>query len=88
MKSRVWYLILVGGISMAGFIAIKTGRDAVFFSYCGLKQLPLAYIFIAIASVPAAMMHLKAIVGVKKSLNRRLSRRRVCIPGLGAFCHS
>ena len=46
---------------MVGFISIKTGRDAVFFSSGGLKQLPLAYIFIAVASVPAAMMHLKAI---------------------------
>jgi len=61
MKSRAWYPILTVGVSMVGFIAIKTGRDAVFFSSGGLKQLPLAYIFIAIASVPAAMMHLKAI---------------------------
>ena len=67
MKSRVSYPILAVGISMVGFIAIKTGRDAIFFSSGGLKQLPLAYIFIAIAiaiaiaSVPPAMMHLKAI---------------------------
>ena len=61
MKSRAWYPILAVGVSMVGFISIKTGRDAVFFSSGGIKQLPLAYIFIAIASVPAAIMHLKAI---------------------------
>lgn len=61
LKSRAWYPILAVGVSMVGFIAIKTGRDAVFFSQGGLKQLPLAYIFIAIAAVPAAMMHLTAI---------------------------
>ena len=56
MKSRAWYPILTVGVSMVGFISIKTGRDAVFFSSGGIKQLPLAYIFIAIASVPAALL--------------------------------
>ena len=60
-KLKTSYPILAVGISMVGFISIKTGRDAVFFSQGDLQQLPLAYIFIAIASVPAAMMHLKAI---------------------------
>ena len=60
-KLKTSYPILAVGVSMVGFISIKTGRDAVFFTQGGIKQLPLAYIFIAIASVPAAMMHLKAI---------------------------
>lgn len=60
-KSLAWYPILAVGISMIGFISIKTGRDAVFFSGGGLRQLPLVYILMAVVSVPAAMMHLEAI---------------------------
>lgn len=59
-KSLVWYPILAVGISMVGFICIKTGRDGVFFAQGGLRQLPLVYILIAVASVPAGMMHLAA----------------------------
>ena len=46
---------------MVGFISIKTGRDAVFFSQGGLQQLPLVYILMAVVSVPAAIAHLGAI---------------------------
>ena len=60
-RSKAWYPILAVGFSMIGFISIKTGRDAVFFSQGGLKQLPLAYIFIAVAALPTTMIHLKAI---------------------------
>lgn len=60
-KSSAWYPILAVSISMVGFISIKTGRDAVFFSQGGLRQLPLVYILMAIVSVPGAMIHLEAI---------------------------
>ncbi len=60
-KSSAWYPILAVGISMVGFISIKTGRDAVFFSQEGLRQLPLVYILMAVVAVPAAMTHLEAI---------------------------
>ena len=60
-RSRALYPALVVGLSMTGFILIKTGRDAVFFQQSGLFQLPLMYIWIALASLPAAMMHLNAI---------------------------
>ena len=60
-KSLAWYPILAVGISMVGFISIKTGRDAVFFSQGGLRQLPLVYILMAVVSVPRAMTHLEAI---------------------------
>jgi len=60
-KSSAWYPILAVAISMVGFISIKTGRDAVFFSQGGLRQLPLVYILMALVSVPAAMTHLEAI---------------------------
>lgn len=60
-KSSSLYPILTVTVSMVGFICIKTGRDAVFFAEGGLPQLPLLYVFIAIAAIPAAMMHLEAI---------------------------
>ena len=60
-KSSAWYPILAVGISMVGFISIKTGRDALFFSQGGLRQLPLVYILMAVVSVPAAIAHLEAI---------------------------
>ena len=45
---------------MVAFISIKTARDTVFFNEGGLSQLPVAYIWIALASVPAGMLHLAA----------------------------
>ena len=59
-SALTWYPILAVGLSMVAFILIKTGRDAVFFLADGLHQLPTAYVWIAIASVPAALIHLKA----------------------------
>ncbi len=56
-----WYPILAVGLTMVSFIMIKTGRDAVFFQEGGLRKLPLAYIWIAVASVPAAILHLGAL---------------------------
>ena len=60
-RSLTWYPVLAVGVSMLGFIMVKTGRDAVFFQDSGLRRLPMAYVWIAMASVPAAMMHLKAL---------------------------
>lgn len=59
-RALAWYPILAVGVSMVSFILVKTGRDAVFFGHGGLRELPLAYIWIAIASVPAAWLNLKA----------------------------
>ncbi|MFQ5649847.1 MAG: hypothetical protein ACE5IY_07885 [bacterium] len=58
--SVAWFPILAVGLSMVAFTMIKTGRDAVFFQQDGLRKLPLAYIWIAIAAVPAAIIHLRA----------------------------
>ena len=68
-RSRIWYPILAVGLSMVAFITIKTGRDAVFFQNRGIFELPLAYVYIAIASLPAAMIHLGAIArwGARKT---------------------
>ena len=59
--SASWYPVLAVGLSMTSFIMIKTARDAVFFQESGLRQLPLAYIWIAMAAVPAALIHLRAL---------------------------
>ena len=46
---------------MVSFILIKIGRDAVFFAERDLEHLPLAYLWISVAAIPAAMIHLKAL---------------------------
>jgi ATP/ADP translocase len=49
------------GLATAAFIVAKTGRDALFFQGSGgLLQLPLIYINIAAASVPLAVIFVKA----------------------------
>jgi hypothetical protein len=49
------------GIATAAFIVAKTGRDALFFQGAGgLLQLPLVYINIAAASLPLALLFVKA----------------------------
>lgn len=55
-----WFPIIAVGLSMVSFIMIKTGRDAVFFHAWGISRLPLAYVWIALAAIPAAMIHLYA----------------------------
>lgn len=45
---------------MVALVSIKSGRDAVFFTGSDLESLPLAYLWIAGASIPAAMLHLEA----------------------------
>ncbi len=60
LKWSAWSPILAVSLSMVAFISIKTARDTVFFNEGGLSQLPVAYIWIALASVPAGMLHLAA----------------------------
>lgn len=60
-KKLSWYPILAVGLSMASFIMIKSARDAVFFQENGIFNLPLAYIWISLAAIPAGMVHLNII---------------------------
>jgi ATP/ADP translocase len=49
------------GLTTAAFIIAKTGRDALFFQGSGgLLQLPLAYVNISLASLPLALLFVKA----------------------------
>lgn len=49
------------GLTTAAFIVAKTGRDALFFQGSGgLLQLPLVYINISLASLPLALLFVKA----------------------------
>jgi hypothetical protein len=45
---------------MVALITAKTGRDPVFLSASDIADLPLAYLFITLASIPSAMLHLRA----------------------------
>lgn len=54
-------LALTLGLATAAFIIAKTGRDALFFQGSGgLLQLPLVYINIGVASLPLALIFVKA----------------------------
>src|SRR5215470_1221377 len=60
-RSRTFLLALTLGLTTLAFIIAKTGRDALFFQGSGgLLQLPLIYIYIAGASLPLAMIFVKA----------------------------
>lgn len=60
-RLRVPLLALSLGALTAGFIIAKTGRDALFFEGTGgLLRLPLVYINIAAASLPLALIFVKA----------------------------
>lgn len=48
------------GLMTAAFIVAKTGRDALFFQGKGIFQLPIATMMIAAASLPLAMIFVKA----------------------------
>jgi hypothetical protein len=56
-----WYPIIAVSLSMVSFIMIRSARDAVFFQKDGIFQLPIAYIWISITAIPAAMIHLHVI---------------------------
>jgi AAA family ATP:ADP antiporter len=89
-KSRTCYPILAVGLSMVAFIVIKTGRDAVFFQDRGLFELPQAYVYIALASLPAAMMHLGAISrwGARRTRTGLFVLAALTLPPFTPFLHS
>ena len=63
LKDRQQTLLpaLALGLTTLGFIIAKTGRDALFFQDSGaLLQLPLIYINIGVASLPLAIIFVKA----------------------------
>lgn len=57
------------GLAMVSFILIKTGRDALFLSRQGLPELSLAFVAIAVASIPVAIVNVSSI--------RRFGMKRV-----------
>jgi len=60
-RSRIFLLAFTLGLTTLAFIIAKTGRDALFFQGSGgLPQLPLIYINIAGASLPLALIFVKA----------------------------
>jgi MFS family permease len=60
-KLQIALLALTLGLTTAAFIIAKTGRDALFFQGSGnLLQLPLIYINIGAASLPLALIFVKA----------------------------
>ncbi|HEX7230015.1 MAG TPA: Npt1/Npt2 family nucleotide transporter [Candidatus Binatia bacterium] len=60
-RSRTFLLAFTLGLTTLAFIIAKTGRDALFFQGSGgLLQLPLIYINIAAASLPLALIFVKA----------------------------
>lgn len=74
---------------MISFMMIKTGREAVFIQKDGLFHLPLAYMWIAIASMPTAMIHLNAIerwMGRQKNSNTHILYYCDHVPLLCAIC--
>ena len=52
--------ICIVGICASSFVIMKVARDTLFFQGEGIYQLPLGYIWIAIASIPFAWIHLLA----------------------------
>jgi MFS family permease len=61
LKRQIALPALTLGLTTAAFIIAKTGRDALFFQGSGgLLQLPLVYINIAGASLPLALLFVKA----------------------------
>ena len=69
-RLRTTYPAIVLFFMTAGFVVIKTARDALYIQDDGLFALPRAYILIAIFSVPQAYFVLKAL----KTLGPRLTR--------------
>lgn len=60
-RLRTFLLAITLGLTTLAFIVAKTGRDALFFQGSGgLLQLPLVYINIAGASLPLALIFVKA----------------------------
>src|SRR5262245_64105703 len=58
--AKTLYPALALGLLTAALIIAKTGRDALFFQGRGIFQLPVATMTIAAASLPLAMLFVKA----------------------------
>jgi ATP/ADP translocase len=69
-RQRALYPALCLGILTAAFIIAKTGRDALFFQGKGIFQLPVATMMITAASLPLAILFVKAM----KSFGARPAR--------------
>ena len=69
-NQRTLYPALCLGILTAAFIIAKTGRDALFFQGKGIFQLPVATMMITAASLPLAILFVKAM----KSFGARPAR--------------
>lgn len=54
------YPALALGLTTAAFIVTKTGRDALFFQGKGIFQLPVATLMLAAASLPLALLFVRA----------------------------
>jgi len=57
---KILFPAIAIGLTTMAFIVAKTGRDALFFQGRGIFQLPVATIMIASASLPLAMLFVKA----------------------------
>jgi hypothetical protein len=72
------------GMMTAAFIIAKTGRDALFFQGNGVFQLPVATMMIAAASLPLAMIFVKAM----KTWGARLARIGIMLFGAAVLALS
>lgn len=59
-RLKLLCVAVVIGLLTAAFIIAKVGRDALFFQEGGIQQMPLAAMIIAAASVPLAVVFVKA----------------------------
>lgn len=57
---QTFYPALALGLTTAAFIVAKTGRDALFFQGKGIFQLPVATLMLAAASLPLALLFVRA----------------------------
>ncbi len=59
-RVAVWHPVAAVALASLAFILIKTARDAAFFEReDSLADLPIAFIWIGVASMPAALLHLR-----------------------------
>jgi hypothetical protein len=72
--SRTLFVAAAIGLMTAALILTKTGRDALYFQGRGLYDLPLAYMGIALLSLPVAL----AVLGAMRAFGPR--RARVVVP--------
>lgn len=80
-RQRTLYPALCLGILTAAFIVAKTGRDSLFFQGKGIFQLPVATMMITAASLPLAMLFVKAM----KSCGARPARVGLMIIAAGVL---